>query len=156
MKQITKFITEKFRINKKSKLNDTFAQEILNFLYGEPEDATPEEVKIFTDWSKKYNVEYMTIICSKETLIDYYALDSEHDVEDIIKQYNNNDFVDLILQDNTFTLLGDEIWKSKYENTRLYLEKEGGWLCWVSKMAGQIYFVPKKISKKEASKYTNN
>lgn len=153
MKNINNYITEKFRINKDTKSNNVFVQEILNFLYGEPDDAPKEEVKIFTDWANNNKVEHMTIICSESQILNYYneALDN---IKELTDRYKTNDNVSIILQDNTFTMLGDEVYNDKYERIYIFINKDNGWMCYSVKGIAQIYFIPKKISKYEASKHT--
>lgn len=154
MIQINKYILEKLRINKDTKINDKFVQEILEFLYGEPSDADPKEVKIFQEWVKENNVEHMTIICSESQILNYYneALDN---IKELTNKYKNNDEVDLILQDNTFTLLGDLVYNDKYERIYIFINKNNGWMCYNVKGIVQIYFIPNEISKEEAAKYVS-
>ena len=152
MKQINNFIIEKLRINKDTKVNNKFIQEILEFLFSKPSDADPKEVKIFQEWIKEYNIEHMTIICSKKDLQSYYV---NTDVKEVIDAYKNNDEVDLILQDNTFTDIGEEVYVDKDECVFIFINKTSNWMLYHAKDVADIYFVPKKISKEEAAKYTS-
>jgi len=152
MKQITSYIIEGLRINKNIKLKNIFIEEILDFLFDKPEDASNEEVKIFTDWVKHNKVEHMTIICSEKELKTYNPTE---DIKDIINKYNNNDNVDLLFQDDTFIMLGELKYHNKENNFYIFIN-EAGWMCYSTKDICQFYFIPRKMSKKEASKYTYN
>lgn len=149
MKQIIEYIKEGLKINKDIKIKNLFVQEILEFLYGEPEDADPKEINIFTDWIKHNKVEHITIICSKKELEIYNPTE---DIKDIINKYNNNDNVDLIFQDNTFIMLGELKYHNKENDFYIFIN-EAGWMCYNIKDIVQFYFIPRKMSKEEASKY---
>lgn len=149
MKQIIEYIKEGLKINKDIKIKNLFVQEILEFLYGEPEDADPKEINIFTNWVKDNKIEFITIICSEKDLKGYNPTE---DIKDIINKYKNNDNVNLILQDHTFTMLGDIVYD--YKPTYIFINKDNGWMCYNIEDGPQFYFVPKEISEEEASKYT--
>lgn len=125
MKQISLYISEGLRINKNTKITNEYTKEILNFLYGEPDDCDPKEYKAIDNWVKDNKVEKISFVSTEDVLLGYGFEDD--DIKEYLDYFKDKDNLELYidkddgLYDQLCKKLGDEVWKDQYEHNILYV-----------------------------------
>jgi len=149
MKTINNYIQEKLVINTKIK-NQTYSSlvhEVLGFLWAEPEEASKEELKTISDWVESNKINDITVSTTENVLKSYEIIDKENGIslEDIKDGFENDHFRIQIIDESLYNKysknLGTQIWKDKYDYTKIFINNEQSYLVYQSYMGGNIFFI---------------
>lgn len=156
MINLNNFIIEKLKISSNTKINsyDDITNQIIVFLYNNPEEASKEEIDIISNWVESNKIKFITVITTKNVLEAYGLIDRYNNVslEDVKDMFETENFkIQIIhqsLYDQYTNHLGKLKWKDKYDYARIYINddkknNDGSLLTFQSYSAGNILFYPK-------------
>ena len=137
-------LSEALKINSKSKISNNFENYILEILYSEPDDADPDEVKLINKWVRDTNIEYLTVVSTKDVLESFgYNDENENNIEDLFNKYKGKEDINIVLDDGIYDTfsenIGELIYKDKYERIEYYINKD--MLTFKFRRSNYIFFI---------------